>query len=786
MDEPFRALSEASLTGLYLLSNASGGVFVYANQALATMFGYRPDELIGRMRAVDLIHPDDRPRVAESIRQRLAGEIDIVRYRVRGLHRDGSPIPVEVHGRRVTYDGRPAVMGTVVDFSEQLQLHHDLRESQVRLEKAQQLAHVGWWAYDLLTKRMVRSAELARIFRIAETAGGYRREDWLRVIHPDDRDRVEELSRAAMRGERTPDCEYRIVLGDGSVRIVSSHNEVVRDNDGGPWHLFGVVQDITELRSAERELRASEERFRTFAEHATEAIFLLDGLGVTLEVNREACESSGYRREELIGRPMIDFYAPEALSVRLQRRAVVAGGAIATFESRSIRKDGTSFPVEIRVRQFEQRGSRFLASARDISERRSGERRTRAHQAVTRILAESATVEDAESRVLQAICEYLEWDVGVFWHMDAETRELRAAAIWCDGARPAPHLVSLLETRSCAQGAGLAGRVWTNRTAEYVPDVPIGAPGLGVEAARRDGLHSIIASPLLLGSEVCGVMTFFSHAIQTPDQHLFDLMQTIGSQIGQFMERKRTEHTLQRSQAEIEHLTRVMTLNAMSSSIAHEIRQPIDAMVTNAETAGRWLAGPTPNLPQVCNALDQIVADGRRAAGVVDRIRALIKRTSARKRAFDINEAIREIVDLTRSEALEHGIAVHTNLYSGLPLVWGDRVQLQQVVLNLTINAFEAMTGREQPRDLRITTSRSGADVVVAVRDSGPGFEPGVRERLFEAFTSTKPGRLGLGLSICRSIVESHGGRLSASGSEPRGSAFEFTVPRFERNRSRG
>lgn len=775
MDELFRTLTEASTTGFYL---ACEGLFAYVNGALATMFGYAPEELIGRKGPVDLTSPEDRSRVIDNARRRMAGEVDAARMHVLGMHKDGSTIPVEVNSRSVTYDGKLAVMGTVVDYSERQRLEDELRANESRLEKAQELAHVGWWERDLVNDRVSGSAELARIFGLAEVVPGFSRQQWADVLHPDDRERVVALGEASYRGDAVYDSEHRIVRPDGSTRVIHSQREFTRDADGRPLRLFGIVQDVTELRATEAELRASEERVRTFVDHATEALFLIDDQYVVVDVNRETCDSLGYSREELIGPHGAEFRYPTDDPARAARHASVSAGNVATFEAYHRRKDGTIFPVEVRLRRFEYDGSKFLAAARDISERKRAEQRTLAHEAVTQVLAESAGIEEAAPRILQALCEHLGWDVGVFLRSDRETGDLRPVAIWHGPESPAPHLEAILETAKFTPGKGLTGRAWLDGAAQAMPELPDGARGVGIDAAKHDGLHSVFATPLLLGSEVLGVMTFFSRKEQRLDQQSLEVLETIGSQIGQFMERKRAENALQLVEAQIEHLTRVMTMSALASSIAHEIKQPIAATVANAGAARRWLAAETPDFNEAQRALDRIIEDGMRAGGVVDRIRDLMKPAPNNKEHVDLNDAIREIVDLTQSEAFRNDVSVHVELAPDLPPVYGDRVQLQQVVLNLTINAFEAMSRGMPPRELRIGTSvKSPAEVLVVVRDSGPGFAPGVREQLFEPFNSTKPGGLGFGLWICRSIVDAHGGRLWAGPGALRGVEFAFTLP---------
>ena len=251
-------------------------------------------------------------------------------------------------------------------------------------------------------------------------------------------------------------------------------------------------------------------------------------------------------------------------------------------------------------------------------------------------------------------------------------------------------------------------------------------------------------------------------------------------------ERKRAEAEVREGERryravemELAHANRVATMGQLSASIAHEVNQPIAAAITNAHSALRWLGARPPDLEEVRQALGRIVRDGNRAGDVIGRIRDLIRKAPPRKDGLEINEAILEVIALTRGEVVKNGVSVKTQLAEGLPLIQGDRVQLQQVILNLIVNAVEAMSGvGEGSRELLISTGKAESDgVLVAVRDSGPGLAPASLERLFGAFYTTKPGGLGMGLSICRSIIEAHGGRLWATANVPQGAVFQFTVP---------
>ena len=280
----------------------------------------------------------------------------------------------------------------------------------------------------------------------------------------------------------------------------------------------------------------------------------------------------------------------------------------------------------------------------------------------------------------------------------------------------------------------------------------------------------------------------FERRLLLPDgkiKHLHIVGRPVFGELGDFVEFVGTVMDVtERRRAEEErqafaHANRIATMGQLTGSIAHEVNQPIAAARNNAASALRFLSRSPPDLEEVREALDCVVSDVDRAGNVITGIRKLITKTPApRDDRLDINEAIREVIVLTRGEALKNGVSVQMQL-EGLPLIQGDRVQLQQVVLNFILNAVEAMSSVDGARrELSISTERGGADeVLVTVRDSGPGIDPDHLERVFDSFYTTKPSGIGLGLSICRSIIDAHGGRLWAAANEPGGAAFQFTLP---------
>ncbi len=244
-------------------------------------------------------------------------------------------------------------------------------------------------------------------------------------------------------------------------------------------------------------------------------------------------------------------------------------------------------------------------------------------------------------------------------------------------------------------------------------------------------------------------------------------------------ELKQANEVLRERQTELEHVTRVMTLGELTASVAHEVNQPLAAIVTNANACLRWLGGAQPNFVEARHAVERIIKDSYRASDVISHVRSLVKKAPPRNDLVDLNEVILEVLALAQTEARRNRVVLKRELAKNLPPVLGDRVQLQQVVLNLIMNGLEAISKIAQgERELLVSSSKGEANnVIVAVRDSGEGLDAANLERVFDAFFTTKPDGMGMGLAISRTIIESHGGRLWATSNAPRGAVFQFTLP---------
>ena len=304
------------------------------------------------------------------------------------------------------------------------------------------------------------------------------------------------------------------------------------------------------------------------------------------------------------------------------------------------------------------------------------------------------------------------------------------------------------------------------------------------EALKR-GYRSNISLPLMSDGKPFGALTLYAEQSSAFDERAVELFTELADNLAYGVtalrtraERSRAEHALREAQGELAHVGRVMIMGELTASIAHEINQPLAAVVANANACFRWLANSTPNLDEARDAISRIVRDGNRASDVIRRIRALVQKGDTEKTLLDINEVIQEVVSLTHSEIQKSGVVLKMNLAASLPRVSGDRIQLQQVILNLVMNGIEAMnTVTDRPGEMIIRSAAHESDkVLVAVQDSGVGIDSQNLDKIFDSFYTTKSQGMGMGLAISRSIVENHGGRLWAVPNDGPGATFQFTL----------
>lgn len=506
-------------------------------------------------------------------------------------------------------------------------------------------------------------------------------------------------------------------------------------------HLASLIIDRSLGDAA---LKASEARKAAILKSALDGIITLDHLGAVTEFNPAAERTFGYRQAEVLGRPLDEVILPSALRERRGRRPPGDLAASVTHligkrvELVAARKDGSEFPAELALTRTTSEGRAFFcAHLRDITERKKAEDEFRRHEAQ---LAHGQSLSQTGS---------------FSWKLDN------------DEITFSEELYRIFEFDRSTP-------VTLERIAGQID--PDDRPFLAakIEAARQtDDVNDYEIRLRLPDGRVKHVQTV-SRTLRDPDGR----SEVIGA-VRDVTELKQSEEALSRVRTELAHITRAASLGALTASIAHEVNQPLSGILTNARTCLRMLDADPPNLDGARSTAERTIRDGNRASAVIQRLRALFARLPPGSEGFDLNEAAREVLALSSSELQGRRVVLQTEFADDLPAVRGDRVQLQQVILNLVLNAGDAMTGvDDRPRDLLVGT---GADpdggVRLWVRDAGVGFDAQDAERLFDAFYTTKTDGMGIGLSISRSVVQSHDGRLWATPNEGPGATFAVWLP---------
>jgi PAS domain S-box-containing protein len=645
-----------------------------------------------------------------------------------------------------------------------LLMFRNLRESEERLEEAQRIAHVGYWERELETNRVTWSAETYRIFGLAPQKGTFDFPKLPELIHPEDRQLMLQASAAAERGGPRYDLEYRVVRPNGEVRIVHSRGDLTRDESGRPRRIFGVLQDITEQKRAEAALRESERRYRNIFQSTRVSIWEQDFSEVKAAI------------EDLKARGVRDLREYCAKHPEFVERAIAMAKIV----------DANAASVELLAAQ--SRDEVLISFPRIFLPET-----TQAFVGVLVAIAEGQTSAGSET-VLQSL------------------RGERLTALFTMTLAPPPGrldnvLVTLMNIterkraeyltaqvfESSPDGVAIVGRDYRYRRVNPVYERVWKMPAetiVGMHLADLVGVENFEqVQPCLdrcFGGEDVSHAGWFpghlgrrylapSYSPLRPDSDQVEAALVI---VRDLTDQMLALEALQQAHADLAHISRVTTMGELTASLAHEINQPIAAAITNANACLRWLAPAHPDLEEAREAASRMVKDGTRAAEIISRIRLMFKKGVPRREPVDVNEVIQEMIGLLRNEAARYSIPIRAELASGLPKVEADRVQLQQVFMNLMLNGIDAMKGTSAAGELTIRSERAEIDhVLVSVSDTGAGLPPHQAARIFDAFFTTKPNGTGMGLPISRSIIESHGGRLWAVANSERGASFLFTLP---------
>jgi PAS domain S-box-containing protein len=725
------------------------------------IFGLSPQERPMDLATVrSMVHPEDREPLYQAVDldlvagQRPSGEFRIVRpsgevRTVSSLTSERwSSLPGDA---KRDASGRPyKLFGTIQDITERKrseeafqEISRKLQESNAKLEEAQRIANVGHYSWNLIENRVIWSDEVYRIYGLDPLQGTIDLVKVSEMIHPEDRELVFRAAEEALRSGTPADIEHRLVRPDGEVRTIHSVGTVKRDASGHPYEMFGTAQDITDRKRSEQALKRNE-------------FYLSEGQRIAHIGSWAFSDSGHYWSDELYkiygldpqnGAPTVEQYlnlihpqdrASMAETIRRMQEEQCGFDQI----ERIIRPDGQLRYIRAVAVPLVEQGifKGFIGTTMDVTEQELLTQELRRDQAY---LAEAQSLTHIGSWATNFHTQQM-------FHLSDETFRLHGFDPQ-DAPIPLERFFDTIHPEDRPAVTAVLERAIQTRTDYDVREFRVCLPDGSIRFLRTIGHHNPAAE--------------------------------MGYYIGITMditERKQAEQErekLRQLEADLAHINRVNMMGELAAALAHEIRQPIAASITSASACLRWLARDPPDLERARAAAARIEQDGNRAAEVINRLRSFYKKGAPPEPVLvDLKEVIWEMTALLRKEAVRHSIRIHSEPNESVPSVLADRVQVQQVFMNLMLNAIEAMrdTGGKLTISSRLTPE---GQVTVSIGDTGIGLSAENTERTFDAFHTTKPQGTGMGLAITRSIVEAHGGRVWATVNQDTGATFHFTLP---------
>ncbi len=737
-EEKHRVIVEAA-SDVVISMDENGGILL-ANPATARIFGYDPVELIGK--PLTVLMPEFMRKLHEAgFRRYLATGQRHLNWQgteLTGLRKNGQEFPVEVSFGEMISNGHKVFTGFIRDISEKKRAEDELRKQKEVFQKIFEnipatIAFIGQDGYvELVNPEWERT--------LGWTLEEIRKQnlDLFAEFYPDpDYRKKMRANIAASTGEWT---DRKVRVRDG--RVIDLVVAAVHLSDGSS---IAIGRDITERKRAEEALRGAAEFDEAALKSLGEGLYTIDINGLVTSMNPAAEELFGWSFAELRGKKMHEMThhhypdgRPFPSSECAGFQVLTHGQPLKNYEDVFIRKDGMFFDVVYSIAPMRDAAGQInslVVVVRDITERKRAEAELRESEERFRLVADSAPVMIWMSGT-DKLCTYFNKP---WLDFTGRSLEQELGNGWAEAVNP-EDLQRCLDTYTQAFDRREAFRM------EY-------------RLRRHDGEYRWLLD--------IGVPRF------NPDGSFAGY---IGSCID-MTEQRGAEEQLRHAQEDLARVTRVVAMGELAATIAHEVNQPLTAIVTNANFCLRRLDGATSKPDELRAAITAIASDGTRASGVISRIRSLLKKGAPDRTELDINEIIQDVTTLLRHEFTRSRVSLRTELESDLPCVPGDPVQLQQVLINLIMNAIEATSSSTNGRRTILIRSAKNPDgVLVQVQDSGPGIAPDLADRIFEPFFTTKAEGIGMGLSISHSIIESHGGRLGiVPGST--GALFEFTLP---------
>jgi PAS domain S-box-containing protein len=701
---------------------------------------------------VQRTHPEDRLAVQGTI-DRAAAEGRDYEHQYRLLMPDGSEKHVHVmaHAAKDEFGGVEFI-GAITDVTAAKETERKLRLSETYLAETQHLSHTSSWAWDERRKEYVYlSDELYNLFGVDRGSESVLLQTYHKRMLPEDKPGVIDAARRAIRDKTDFDIHFRIRLPDGTRKHVHSVGHPVLNSERNLIQLVGTNMDVTEqyeakekLQKAFDEIKKSQDHLRLVIDAIPTLVWRAQPDGVPDFLNQPALDYTGLSPDQAeFGWPRA-FHPKDKKAMLIKWSTIRDSGRPGSLEARLRRFDGEYRWFLFQAEPLRDKSGKIVkwyGSATDIEDRKLAELALRESEQRFRDYAETAS-------------DWL-WETGPDHRVASISEHVNVIGL------PASRLPGMTRW-DIASDFEAEPEKWRRHQETLDAHRPF-----------RDFVYSTITKS---GPQVY---------VRSSGKPFFDVngnflgYRGTGTDITALIRAEQAEQDLRRAQAELAHVTRVTMLGELTASIAHEVNQPLAAVVANAEASLRWLNREQPDLAAARRSVEWVINDGVRASDVIRRVRALAKKSDMEIVRLELNQVVNEAIALVDRELIQHRVSLQTELAPGLPEIPGDRVQLQQVIINLLMNGIEAMEPvTDRPRELLIRSGKGDTgQLILSVTDSGIGISAENANRLFNAFFTTKSSGLGMGLSICRSIVEAHGGRMSASSNDGPGATFQLLLP---------
>jgi PAS domain S-box-containing protein len=761
-------------TGEIIWSDETFRIFQYDQATKPTV------ELILRR-----VHPEDASSFKETVARASQDGKDF-EHEYRLVMPDGAVKHVHVvaHAER-DESGELEFVGAVMDTTESKSAEKKVRRSEESLLEAQKLSHTGSWRHEVASGVVTVSPEIYRIHDIKPDEDASNTEFFFSKFHPEDQNRVVELFERAEIEKTEFQVDYRIVLPDGTIKHLHTTGHPILNESGDLVEFVGIAMDVTATKQAEEALRRSE----SYLEEAQSVSHTgswagTPGPGELRYWSEECFRVLGFDPHG--GLPRIETFFqrvhPDDIAGKIEQMAKAAREKTGfEFDYRIVHPSGEIRDIHtIGHPVFSPSGDlvEYVGTVIDITERKRAEALRDGESRILEMIARDAPLEKTLEKLVRVVEAQFAGLLCSVLLLDEDGQHVR------HGAAPSlPEAYTKAIDGLCiGPKAGSCGTAMYRREPVVVTDIlqdPLWEAYRG--AAEPYGLRACWSTPILAhSSKALGSFAMYYREPRSPSPAETRALEMATHLAGIAIERKMAREERERLrllQADLAHINRVTMMGELTASLAHEVNQPIAAALTNANTCLRWLTRDHPDLEEARAAASRIVKDQTRAAEIISRIRLLFKKSTPEWEVVDVNESIREMIVLLRSEATRYNITVRMELAADLPRIMGDRVQLQQVLMNLIVNSIDAMKEVDGIRELAIRSQQDDdGQLIVSVCDTGVGLPPQQADQIFNAFFTTKPHGTGMGLRISRSIIESHGGRLWAADNSPRGASFCFSL----------